>query len=165
MRIIVKLHFESPFNIYNFLEKLFSLLSLRKPLKTAFDSPIFNKFNNTYFYGEEKWRKSKGFNILPLLSNVITIAGLSIFSSVPVLYYLQVVIFIKIWTIFMDILYNSLKSGGTKDHFRWVKVPGTAPYWNAHLCLVVPFIFINRHIIFLKDILLKSSYAVLVPSA
>jgi hypothetical protein len=54
MRIIVKLHFESPFNIYNFLEKLFSLLSLRKPLKTAFDSPIFNKFNNTYFNGEGK---------------------------------------------------------------------------------------------------------------
>jgi hypothetical protein len=22
----------------------------------------------------------------------------------------------------------SLKSGGTKDHFRWVKVPGTTPY-------------------------------------
>jgi hypothetical protein len=25
----------------------------------------------------------------------------------------------------------SLKSGCTKDHFRWVKVPGTAPYWKA----------------------------------
>jgi len=36
--------------------------------------------------------------------------------------------FIKIGTIFMNILYNSLKSGGTKDHFRQVKVPGTAPY-------------------------------------
>jgi len=23
---------------------------------------------------------------------------------------------------------HSLKSGGTKDHFRWVKVPGTALY-------------------------------------
>jgi hypothetical protein len=26
----------------------------------------------------------------------------------------------------MNILYNSLKSGGTKDHIRRVKVPGTA---------------------------------------
>ena len=34
--------------------------------------------------------------------------------------------FIKIWTIFINILYNSLKSGGTKDHFRRVNVPGTA---------------------------------------
>jgi hypothetical protein len=23
---------------------------------------------------------------------------------------------------------HSLKSGGTKDHFKWIKVPGTAPY-------------------------------------
>jgi hypothetical protein len=29
---------------------------------------------------------------------------------------------------FMNILYNSLKSGGTKDHFRWIKVPGTFLY-------------------------------------
>ena len=26
---------------------------------------------------------------------------------------------------------NSLKLGGTKDHVRQVKVPGTAPYWKA----------------------------------
>jgi hypothetical protein len=26
---------------------------------------------------------------------------------------------------------HSFKSDGTKDHFRWVKVPGTAPYWEA----------------------------------
>ena len=32
----------------------------------------------------------------------------------------------------MNILYNTLKSGGTKDHFRQVKVPGTAPYWKAY---------------------------------
>jgi hypothetical protein len=36
------------------------------------------------------------------------------FSSLPVLHYLQVVLFIKIGTIFMNILYNSLKSGDTK---------------------------------------------------
>ena len=29
------------------------------------------------------------------------------------------------------LIQHSLKSGGTKDHFRWVKVPGTAPYWKA----------------------------------
>jgi hypothetical protein len=26
---------------------------------------------------------------------------------------------------------HSLKSGGTEDHFRRVKVPGTATYWKA----------------------------------
>jgi hypothetical protein len=72
------------------------------------------------------------------LPNVITIAGLSIFSSVPVLYYLN--------NFHEYLVQHSLKSGGTKDHFRRVKIPGTAPYWNAHLCLVVPFIFINRHV-------------------
>jgi len=29
------------------------------------------------------------------------------------------------------LIQHSLKSGGTKDHFRWVKVPGTDPYWKA----------------------------------
>jgi hypothetical protein len=29
------------------------------------------------------------------------------------------------------LIQHSLKSGGTKDHFRQVKVPGTAPYWKA----------------------------------
>ena len=31
----------------------------------------------------------------------------------------------------MNILYNTLKSGGIKDHFRQVNVPSTAPYWKA----------------------------------
>jgi hypothetical protein len=26
------------------------------------------------------------------------------------------------------LIQHSLISGGTKDHFRWVKVPGTTPY-------------------------------------
>jgi len=31
-----------------------------------------------------------------------------------------------------------LRSGGTKDHFRWVKVPGTASYWKAwSLCCIL----------------------------
>jgi hypothetical protein len=28
----------------------------------------------------------------------------------------------------------SLKSGGTKYHFRWVKVLGITPYWKACMC-------------------------------
>jgi len=29
------------------------------------------------------------------------------------------------------LIQHSLKSGGTKEHFRGVKVPGTTPYWKA----------------------------------
>jgi hypothetical protein len=54
--------------------------------------------------------------------------GFNIFQVFQVLHYLQVVLFIKIETIFIKCLIQySLKSGGTKDHFRWVIVPGTAP--------------------------------------
>jgi hypothetical protein len=48
--------------------------------------------------------------------------------------FVQAVLFIKIWIIFMNIIWNTIKSGGTKNHFRWVKVPGTAPYWKA--CMI-----------------------------
>jgi len=64
--------------------------------------------------------------------------GFQYFSSLPVLHYLQAVLFfIKIGTIFMTILYNSLKSGDTKDNIRQVKVPGTALYWKAWIILIV----------------------------
>ena len=53
------------------------------------------------------------------------------FSSVPVLHYLQVVLFIRIWTISWRSYTYSLKSGGTKAHFRRVKGPVNAPYWKA----------------------------------
>jgi hypothetical protein len=33
------------------------------------------------------------------------------------------------------LIQHSLKSGGTKDHLGWVKVPATALYWNAWLKL------------------------------
>ena len=49
--------------------------------------------------------------------------GFQYFSNLPVLHYL-----IKIGNIFLNILYNTIKSGGTKDHFRWVNVPGTTRY-------------------------------------
>ena len=32
---------------------------------------------------------------------------------------------------FHEYLKHSLKSGGTKKHFRRVKVPGTTPYWKV----------------------------------
>ena len=33
------------------------------------------------------------------------------------------------WNNFHEYLIQQyLKSGGTKDHLRWVKIPGTAPY-------------------------------------
>jgi hypothetical protein len=36
------------------------------------------------------------------------------------------------WAFFHEYLVqHSLKSGGTKDHFRSLKVPGTVPYWKA----------------------------------
>jgi hypothetical protein len=38
---------------------------------------------------------------------------------------------LKIWTLFMNILYNTLKWEGTRDHFRRLKIPGTTPYWKA----------------------------------
>ena len=60
------------------------------------------------------------------------IQGFQYLSSVPVLHYLQVVLRNKIWT-FSWISYTeySFKSGGTKYHFKRVKIPGTAPYWKA----------------------------------
>jgi hypothetical protein len=50
-----------------------------------------------------------------------SVEGFQYFSSLSVLHYLHAVLFIKIWTFFMNILYNSLKSGCTKDHFGWGK--------------------------------------------
>lgn len=47
------------------------------------------------------------------------------YSSASVLHYLQAVLSIKIWTIFMNILYN------IKYLFRLVKVSGTTPYWKT----------------------------------
>ena len=56
---------------------------------------------------------------------IVTYQGFQYFSSLPVLHYLQVVLFIRMIIILIQ---HSLKSGGTKDHFRQVKVPGTASY-------------------------------------
>ena len=56
------------------------------------------------------------------------------FSGVSVLHYLQAVLFIKICTFCncMNILVQkSLKLRGTNYHFKWGKVPDTAPYWKC----------------------------------
>ena len=51
------------------------------------------------------------------------------FLSVPVLHYLQAVLFYKNLNNFHEyLIQHSLKPGGTKDHIRQVKVPGTVPY-------------------------------------
>jgi hypothetical protein len=43
-----------------------------------------------------------------VLRSIMAVAIASTSASLPVLHYLQVVLFIKIWTIFMNILYNTL---------------------------------------------------------
>jgi uncharacterized membrane protein len=37
------------------------------------------------------------------------------------------------------IIQHSLKSGGTKNYFRWAKVPGTAPYWKVKVPGTAPY--------------------------
>jgi len=55
--------------------------------------------------------------------------GFQYFSSLPVLHYLQAVLFYQNLKKFHKyLIQHSLKSGGTKDHFRWIKIPGTVPY-------------------------------------
>lgn len=47
----------------------------------------------------------------------------------------------------MNILNNTKKSGGTKDHFRRVKVLGTATYWKSSRLQIKYFNFINSHLL------------------
>jgi len=55
--------------------------------------------------------------------------GFQYFSSLPVFQILTAVLFIKNLTNFHEyLMQHSIKSGGTKDNFRLVKVPGTASY-------------------------------------
>ena len=37
------------------------------------------------------------------------------------------------------LIQHSLKSEGTKDHYRQAKVPGTVPYWKANICWILNF--------------------------
>ena len=74
------------------------------------------------------------------------IRAFKIFQVYQVLHYLQAVLFIKIWTIFMNIQ-HSLKSGGTKDHFRRVKAgadPGFQVRGGAHLNFLGYFVWKNH---------------------
>ena len=56
--------------------------------------------------------------------------GFQYFSSLPVLHYVQVILFflLNLNNFLEYLIQQSSKSGGTKDHFRQVKVPGAAPY-------------------------------------
>jgi len=49
------------------------------------------------------------------------------FNIFQMFYYLQAVLFLK----------QFFNLGSTNYHFKWVKVPGTAPYWKA--CTVFKF--------------------------
>ena len=64
-----------------------------------------------------------------MLKNTL-VRTFNIISSLPVLHYFQLVLFIKkkknLKYFHEYLIQHSLKSGGTKDHFRWVKVSGTA---------------------------------------
>ena len=57
--------------------------------------------------------------------------GFQYVSSLPVLHYLQGVLLSKFEHFHEYLIQHSLKSGGTKYTFRWVKIPGTAPYWKT----------------------------------
>jgi hypothetical protein len=66
--------------------------------------------------------------------HVLTIQGIQYFSSVPVLHYLQSVLFFLNLNILHEYLVQySLKLGCTNYYFKWVKVHRrcTAPYWKA----------------------------------
>ena len=56
----------------------------------------------------------------------ICVHGFQYFSSLPVL--CNVLFHQNLKNLHEYLIQHSLKSGGTKDHLRWVKVPGTAPY-------------------------------------
>jgi hypothetical protein len=46
---------------------------------------------------------------------------------------LYMVIFHEIWKkIHENLMQHSLKIGGTNYNLKWVKVPGTVPYWKAY---------------------------------
>ena len=47
---------------------------------------------------------------LTVAKKLLTCQGFQYLSSVPVLHYLQVILFIKIRAIFLNILYNTLKN-------------------------------------------------------
>ena len=48
-------------------------------------------------------------------------------------------LFLKLTILHEYLMQHSLKLGGTNYHFKWVKVPGIAPYWKAwyNICTCV----------------------------
>ena len=80
--------------------------------------------------------------IFPIISRAFNIFQLYQCFTIYRRYFL-----LKIWTLFMNILNNTLNWGGTKDHFRQVKVPGTVPCWKA--CINT-----NCHVIYSINVIL-----------
>jgi len=61
--------------------------------------------------------------------------------------YKRYIFFIKCEQLFNEyLIQHSLKSGGTEDHFRQVKIPGIDPYWKVW-CLSLNVKFICMRII------------------
>ena len=58
------------------------------------------------------------------------------------------------------LIQQTLKSGGTKDHFRQVKVPGTAFYWKTCMIwrlLSLVWQFLKELLLFLTEFLIKNT--------
>ena len=88
------------------------------------------------------------FMIFPIINRAFNIFQLYQCFTIYRRYFL-----LKIWTLFMNTLSNTLNWGGTKDHFRQVKVPGTVPYWKA--CINTDW-----HVIYSINVILEHfSYA------
>ena len=80
------------------------------------NTTLFEKQIVFFVHGAEKKKKKRPNNSHFINDNLVTrdyctsSRGFQYFSSLPVLHYLQAVLFIKIWTIFMNILHNTLQN-------------------------------------------------------
>ena len=92
------------------------------------------KNNDIHYSVTGDWSMS----CLPWLLNIFSkwiLSGLSIsFKGTSTLLFTDGTFLLKFEQFHEYLIQHCLKSGGTKDHFRWVKVPGTTPFWKAWLC-------------------------------
>ena len=89
------------------------------------------RLREAWFKTRETIRKIQSSSPFPYQTMKHVIPGLPIFFkwSVPVFHYL---LFLKFEYIFHEYpMQHNLKLGHTNNHFKWVKVPGTHPYWKA----------------------------------
>ena len=126
------------------LDDIISILALNRT-RQEFVWNFLNEFRDSHQYID--WLTGVKCRI-----SAIWIGAFNIFQVYQ--HYLQAVLFfIKVWIIFMNILCNkhSLKSGGTKDHFRRVQVPGTTPLLkdlSINICIINTevLIYLYEHI-------------------